>query len=285
MASILSRPKCVSAILMNDFTHVHKYHKWSYLVVKRLNTTTCDLHGDLSMQSTATEAWPNKPCKLKVINPSCLHIDCILPKGPYLPCVSIGPFWQDTLDIICITCSGIFSCTFLFVLLILMHKHITLTTWGPEQDKQKEQQHLAMHSLNTLGRDKMDDISQTTFSNAFSWMKMFEYRLKFHGNLFLRTQSTIFQHLVQIMAWRRPGDKPLSEPMMVSLPTHVCVTRPQWVKRSIIPALWCKWVKEQWGHFEEFLQERLNRIEGTVGIFGHFLEYHIYTWLFGVGLC
>ena len=37
--------------------------------------------------------------------------------------------------------------------------------------------------------------------------------------------------LVQIMAWRRPGDKPLSEPMMVSLPTHIYVTRPQWVKK------------------------------------------------------
>ena len=35
--------------------------------------------------------------------------------------------------------------------------------------------------------------------------------------------------LVQIMAWRRPGDKPLSEPMMVRLPMHICVTRPQWV--------------------------------------------------------
>ena len=33
--------------------------------------------------------------------------------------------------------------------------------------------------------------------------------------------------LVQIMAWRRPGDKPLSEPMMVSLLTHICVTRLQ----------------------------------------------------------
>ena len=33
--------------------------------------------------------------------------------------------------------------------------------------------------------------------------------------------------LVQIMAWRRPGDKPLSEPMLVSLPTHICVTQPQ----------------------------------------------------------
>ena len=36
--------------------------------------------------------------------------------------------------------------------------------------------------------------------------------------------------LVQIMAWRRPGDKPLSEPVMVNLLTHICVTRPQWVK-------------------------------------------------------
>ena len=33
--------------------------------------------------------------------------------------------------------------------------------------------------------------------------------------------------LAQIMAWRRSGDKPLSEPMVVSLLTHICVTRPQ----------------------------------------------------------
>ena len=36
--------------------------------------------------------------------------------------------------------------------------------------------------------------------------------------------------LVQTMAWRRPGDKPLSEPMMVRLPMHICIVRPQWVK-------------------------------------------------------
>ena len=47
--------------------------------------------------------------------------------------------------------------------------------------------------------------------------------------------------LVQIMVWRRPGDKPLSEPLMVILPTHICVTRPQWVKlehRWIITPHW-----------------------------------------------
>ena len=41
----------------------------------------------------------------------------------------------------------------------------------------------------------------------------------------------IIQALVQIMAWRRPGDKPLSEPMMIILLTLVCVTRPQWVNK------------------------------------------------------
>ena len=40
--------------------------------------------------------------------------------------------------------------------------------------------------------------------------------------------------LVQIMAWCRPGDKPLSESMMISLPTHICVNRPQWVHHFIL---------------------------------------------------
>ena len=34
---------------------------------------------------------------------------------------------------------------------------------------------------------------------------------------------------VQIMHWHWPGDKPSSEPMSISLPTHTCVIRPQWV--------------------------------------------------------
>ena len=40
--------------------------------------------------------------------------------------------------------------------------------------------------------------------------------------------------LVLIMAWRRSGHKPLYEAMMVSLPMHICVTRPQWVKILLI---------------------------------------------------
>ena len=54
--------------------------------------------------------------------------------------------------------------------------------------------------------------------------------------------------LVQIMAWRRSGDKPLSEPMMLKLLTHICVTRPQGVNGrvcgvysdSIYPIRWAE---------------------------------------------
>ena len=38
--------------------------------------------------------------------------------------------------------------------------------------------------------------------------------------------------MVSIMAWRQPGDKPLSEAMMVDLLTHIYVTRPQWANRK-----------------------------------------------------
>ena len=74
------------------------------------------------------------------------------------------------------------------------------------------------------GLDKMADISQT-FSNAFSWIKIaIQISLRFVPEGPINNISA----LVQIMAWRRPDDKPLSEPMIVSLLTHICVTRPQW---------------------------------------------------------
>ena len=38
--------------------------------------------------------------------------------------------------------------------------------------------------------------------------------------------------LGQIMAWRRRGDMPLSEPMKDYLLMHICITWPQWVDRA-----------------------------------------------------
>ena len=48
--------------------------------------------------------------------------------------------------------------------------------------------------LTRWGRDKMAAFSQTTLWNAFSWMKILEFRLKIHWSLFLRVLLTIFQH-------------------------------------------------------------------------------------------
>ena len=44
------------------------------------------------------------------------------------------------------------------------------------------------------GRDKMAAIFRTTFTNVFSWMKMYKFRLKFHCSLFQRVQLRISQH-------------------------------------------------------------------------------------------
>ena len=60
----------------------------------------------------------------------------------------------------------------------------------------------------------MAAILETTSSNAFSWMKTFEFQIV---SLKYVLQSIIDNKpsLVQIMGSRRAGDKPLSEPMMV----------------------------------------------------------------------
>ena len=46
-------------------------------------------------------------------------------------------------------------------------------------------------------------------------MKSLEFYLAFYWNVFLMVLSALIQR--QIMDWHRPGDKPLSEPMMIRL--------------------------------------------------------------------
>ena len=103
-----------------------------------------------------------------------------------------------------------------------------LISWSLKSMRLSDKPLASIGNLTHWARDKMAAIFQTIFSSVFS-MKMYEFRLTFHWSMFLGVQLTIFQHWVQVMVWRRPGDKPLSEPMMVILPTHICVTRPQWV--------------------------------------------------------
>ena len=75
------------------------------------------------------------------------------------------------------------------------------------------------------GRHFADDIFKCIFLNENVWIP-----IKISRKFVPKGPINNIPALVQIMAWRRPGDKPLSEPMMVSLPTHICVARPQWVK-------------------------------------------------------
>ena len=73
------------------------------------------------------------------------------------------------------------------------------------------------------GRPFSDDIFKCIFLNEDTWISI-TFLLKFVPK---GTVDNILA-LVQLMAWRRPGDKPLSERMMVVLAMHICVTRPQW---------------------------------------------------------
>ena len=88
---------------------------------------------------------------------------------------------------------------------------------------------LTYNLFNTLrprqnGRHFPDDIFIYIFLNENVWISI-KISLKFVP----KGPINKIPALVQIMAWRRPGDKPLSEPVVVSSLTHICVTRPQWV--------------------------------------------------------
>ena len=96
--------------------------------------------------------------------------------------------------------------------------------------------------INTLGsrqdgRHFADDIFTCIFSNE-NCCVLVKFSLKYVRKGPIDNNPA----LVQIMAWRLSGGKPLSEPMMISLPTYICVTRPQWVN-SLWPSyvIWQIW--------------------------------------------
>ena len=70
-----------------------------------------------------------------------------------------------------------------------------------------------------------DDIFKYFFVNGNVWIS-----IKISTTFFSRDPINTIPALLQIMAWRRLGDRLLSEPVMNRLPTHICVTWPRWVK-------------------------------------------------------
>ena len=84
--------------------------------------------------------------------------------------------------------------------------------------------HLTHGGRRQNGRHFPDNIFKCIFLNENVWNAI-KISLKF----VLKGPIYIIPALVQIMAWRRPDDKPLSGPMMDRLPMHIYLTQPQWV--------------------------------------------------------
>ena len=82
----------------------------------------------------------------------------------------------------------------------------------------------------------MADNMQTTFLNAFFEWKYKDFDQYFtEACLFPGVELTIFQALVQIMAWSLPGDLPLPEPTMTILFTHVSLGLNELISNSVHP--------------------------------------------------
>ena len=83
--------------------------------------------------------------------------------------------------------------------------------------------------LTHWGWDKMAAVLQTTFSNACSWMKMYESWLEFHWSLFLRVQLMLFQHWFrQWLGAVQATSHYLKQRWLVY--RRISVTRPQWIQ-------------------------------------------------------
>ena len=86
--------------------------------------------------------------------------------------------------------------------------------------------------LTHRGWDKFTAILQTAFTNSFFLNENVRISSKIWLKFVPKMRINNIPALIQIMAWRRPGDKSLSEPMMIILLTHICVIWPQWVNTS-----------------------------------------------------
>ena len=97
---------------------------------------------------------------------------------------------------------------------------------------------VAMSVFNTLrprqnGRHFPNDLFKRIFLNENVWIS-----LKIPFKLIPNGPINNISALVQIMVWRRPGDKSLSEAMVGNLLTHICVSRPHWVNPHNVKREW-----------------------------------------------
>ena len=94
--------------------------------------------------------------------------------------------------------------------------------------------HQNQGKLNTLKPRKMDAMLQIIFSNAFFWMKTFKFCLGFHWSVFLGFElTTSFRYW---LGTKQATSHHLSQ-WLSMLPTHICVTRPQWFNAEFLISL------------------------------------------------
>ena len=84
--------------------------------------------------------------------------------------------------------------------------------------------------LTHLPLDNMAAISQAAFSNASSWMKNFVISIQIPLKFVPKDPIDNKSALVQIMAWCRPGNKPLPEPMLTQFADNYMWHWRRWVK-------------------------------------------------------
>ena len=111
-----------------------------------------------------------------------------------------------------------------------------------------EGRHGLVNSLRPIRnrRHFVDDIFKCIFLNENIWI-LIKISLKFIP----KGSINNIPALVQIMAWHQPGNKPLSEPMMIILLMHICVTWPQII--NPIPSilfLLMTWGQQQPGYHQ-----------------------------------
>ena len=90
---------------------------------------------------------------------------------------------------------------------------------------------------------KDDSIPQVGFFNLWFKCNFLNENVLISITIFFKFVSkgpiNNIPQLVQVRAWRRPGDKPSSEPMIVRLLAQIRVIRPQWGKISCDCACGC----------------------------------------------
>ena len=120
-----------------------------------------------------------------------------------------------------------------------------------------------------------DDILKSFFLNEKGWIS-----IKISLKVVPRCPINNIPALVQIMAWRRPGDKPLSEAMVVRLLTHICATRLQWVKTQIkenikAPRHWLLWGESAGGSEWWFPSQRASNAKNVCIKWRHHIKMRL----------